>query len=345
MAQEINRYHIYTSSLSTTPSGGVPSSSYAFNIHKPLILTHPSHYYKLLVKQVSIPYSFQAVVPPYNTLVYRLQRGVVNYGQRTITIPNGNYSIYDLITAVQSAMLADVMSYSTFVPSFFWNYSADTSLVTFTVTNLDSVATTFTIYDDNQALGDMLGIGANITFGYSATNVPVVGLSTQVVNCSPITQLFIRSNSLKQKQNIENLTNGLYNDYSNIIGVVPVLVQPKSWIQFWDLNIENILNNQEITEIQLFLTDNRNPNTPINLNGLAWNCSMTLIEYRGADLLENDAYLANIQLQRKLRENNLSIRENAGGPKGSIRERPRAIEPESPPASENTADTEASNQP
>lgn len=338
-AQEINRYHVYTSSLTTAVSGGVASCAYAFNLHKPLILTHPSHYFKLIVKQVSIPYSFAAVVPPYNTLVYSLQRGATNYGARTITIPNGNYSIYDLITAVQASMTADIALYAGFIPQWSWNYAQDTSKVSFAVTNYDSVATTFTIFDDNQALGDMLGVGATTTFGYSATNVPSVGLSTQVVNCSPVTQLFIRSNSLKQKQNIENLTFGAYNDYSNIVAVVPVLVQPKSWIQFWDLNIENILNNQEITEIQLFLTDNRSPNTPIGLQGLAWNCSMTIIEYRGADLLDNDAYLANIQLQRRLRENPMSVRPRLS----------EFIEPAAPSsttqASENTSGTSASNQP
>jgi len=309
--QEIARYHVYTSSAVASTG-----SAYTFYLHKPIILKHPSHYFKLLIKQCVIPYSFQAVNSNYNKLIYTLVRGSSVYPNRTVTIPNGNYSVYDLINAVINALTVDMQSVASFTPQLVFTYSPDTTLITFAITNYDAVLTSVAFQGDSNQIGSMMGVISSISFGYSATNVPFTATGQQPVNCSPITQLYIRSNTLKQRQNVENLVAGQYNDYSNIVGVVPVYSQPKSWINFYDLNIENDLNNQEINEIQLFLTDNRNASTNLSLNGLNWNCCLTFIEVRNNDLLENDAYLSSVNIHHRLRSDGGTVKEEENVEKG-----------------------------
>lgn len=296
MTEEVARYHIYTSSAVTNNG-----SQYSFYIKKPILLTHPSHYFKVILKQVTIPYSWQAVNPAYNKLNYILTRGATTYPQQQIAIPSGNYSIYDLLTQVQTGLASSIQTLSGFIPTFTWSYSSDNSKVTFNVTNNDSVLTTITLLADTNQVGIMLGISSNISFGYTVGNVNTTATSTQPVNCCPVNQIFIRSNTLKQQQNVENLIAGQYNDYSNILGVAPVYTQPKSLIQFYDLNIENHLVNDVINEIQLFLTDNRSPNTPLDLQGLNWSCCMTIIEIRHLDLLQSDTYMSSVKINHQLR--------------------------------------------
>jgi hypothetical protein len=298
---EVNRYHLFLSSSSSSSS-----SNFSFILKKPIILTHPSHYFKLIVKQVSIPYAFQNVNPNYNTLKYTITRNNTTYSSQIVTINNGNYNVYDLLNAVSNSLTSSISSLiSGFTPIFNFTYNTDTMLASFNLTNNDSIATSITLYSDLNQVGSMLGISSNISFGYNASNLQTTGYSISPVNCSPISQIFIRSTTLKQGQNVEFLNSSQYTDYSNILAVVPLFTQPRSWVQFYDLNLECDLINNTINEINLFLTDSRNNLLNLDLKGLGWNCTITLIEARHIDLENDSTYWESIKIGNQLRNGSI----------------------------------------
>jgi len=298
---EVARYHMY---LDSDQRATGSNEDYTFFLKRPILLSHPLHYFRIIIKEAVIPYTFQTVTSGYNTLKYVLQRGATTYPVSTITIPNGNYNINDLITIVNTYLTKDVYGLTSgYSPIISMVYNRATMLVTFSITNHDSVITYITI-QPNTGIGNgvatMLGIGTAITFGYSGTNVDTIATSTQPVNTSPITNVFIRSGTLKQAQTVENLTTGNYSDFSDILQLIPIYNQPVSWIHYLnELNIENRLTNTIISEMNLYLTDNRGY-AGFNLQNIPWSCTVTIIEERDQALLQSDVYLQSQNIKRSL---------------------------------------------
>lgn len=269
---ELNRFHIYTSSSKRT-SGSL--EDYDLILKRPIILQNSHHYFKVIVKQATLPYTFQQVNNNFNRFSYVLTRGPTTYPQRTFSITNGSYNINTLITEVKTKLLADVQvilpSYS---PNFNWTYDRDSMYVSFSIIP-DATNTTFVIKPLNDQVSTMLGVVNDTSF----SNIGAMtfnGTSTQPVNVSPITSIYIRSGSLKQSNlSTENLVER--DDISDILCQIPVLTQPTSWIQYLnDLDIHNKVLNSSINDLNLYLTDNRS--YALDLRGIDWSCMLTVIE-------------------------------------------------------------------
>jgi hypothetical protein len=269
---EIIRHHIYTSSCKRT-SGSI--EDYDLILRRPIILQNPHHYFKVIVKEATIPYTFQQVNTNFNQFSYILARGGVTYPQRTFSITNGNYNINSLIAEVKTQLIADIQTYlPAYNPTLLWTYDRDTMFVTFSLTP-DATTTTYTIKPLTDQVSTMLGVVTDTTFG-NVGAVVTTGSSTQPVNVSPITSIYIRSGSLKQPNlSTENLVDS--DDISDILCQIPILNQPTSWIQYLnDLTIENKVMNASINDLNLYLTDNRSYS--LNLRGIDWSCLLTVIE-------------------------------------------------------------------
>ena len=147
---EINRFHIYTSSCKRT-SGSI--EDYDLILRRPIILQNPHHYFKVIVKEVTIPYTFQQVNDNFNQFKYRLTRGATTYPDRTLTITNGNYTILSLITEVTAQLNTDIHTYlPTYTPVFTWTYDRNNMFVTFSLTP-DATNTTITILPLKDQIG------------------------------------------------------------------------------------------------------------------------------------------------------------------------------------------------
>jgi hypothetical protein len=270
---EINRFHLYLSSAKRT-SGSI--EDYDFILQRPLLLTHPHHYFKVIVKQATIPYTFQQVNTNYNQFQYRMIRGGVDYGVRTFTLSNGCYTILTLLSELKTRWIEDIQNYlPAYTPAFSLTYDRNTMFVRLSFTP-DSTDTSFTVYPLVNQISTMIGLMTLSTFSNVGATVSAI-FSTQPVNVSPITSVYIRSASLKQSDlSRENIVNP--DDISDILVQVPILNQPTSWIQYLnDLQLENRVLNTSINELNLYLTDNRSYS--LDLRDIDWSCVLTVIEY------------------------------------------------------------------
>jgi hypothetical protein len=269
---EVNRFHLYTSS-SKKQSG--TNEDYNITLRRPLILSNPHHYWKCIVKQSTIPYTFQQVSDNYNQFSYVLTRGGTTYPQKTFSISNGNYNINSLITEVTTKLVANIQTYvPTYTPTFNWTYDRDNMFVMFAFTP-DATNTSFTIKPLTNQISTMLGVVTDTVFS-NVGSIMYSGSSTQPVDVNPITSIYIRSDTLKQNYlSSENLVGS--DDVSDILCQIPLMGQPTSWIQYLnDLQIENRLSNETVNEINLYLSDNRSYS--LNLRGIPWSCMITFIE-------------------------------------------------------------------
>ena len=198
-----------------------------------------------------------------NVLSYtHTKGGVITNG--TITIPSGNYTILTLQTALQTALQA-VGVLSTF--TFTFTYDRNTSLCSFKMFSTDATSSTLLLkFSSNTKLALMFGVTADITL--STTGTTVVG--SQNVNVNPITYLTIRSGTLKQRLDYENIVEK--DVYSDVLAVVPINVSPGSFIICPD-SVNTDVVNKVIDNINLYLADNSTYS--ISLNNLEW--SLTLI--------------------------------------------------------------------
>lgn len=269
---EINRFHIYTSS-SKRQTG--TNEDYNITLRRPIILQNPHHYFKCIVKQATIPYTFQQVNDNFNSFSYVMIRGGITYPQKTFNISNGNYTINTLLTEVINKWVANIATYlPAYSPTFNFTYDRNNMFVTFSLT-ADATNTSFTIKPIANNVSTMLGVVTDTSFN----NVGIVvttGISTQPVDVTPITSIYIRSDTLKQNYlSSENLISS--DDVSDILCQIPLMGQPTSWIQYLnDLTIENRLANEIVGDINLYLSDNRSYG--LNLRGIPWSCMMTIIE-------------------------------------------------------------------
>ena len=268
---EINRYHLYLSS-SKRQTGSI--EDYSISLKRPIILKNPHHYFKIIVKEATIPYTFQQINANYNKFSYRLLHNGVQHPDRTISLNSGNYTILSLLKELAFRLTQDIATYSVFSPQFDLTYDRNSMFCSFSLTN--DVGTTLTILPLQDQISTMIGVVNECSFG-NGTSCS----STQPVNVSPITSIFVRSETLKQSNfSTENLVNR--DDTSDILLQIPILNQPTSWIQYQnELNIENVVVNGVINDISLYLSDNRSYD--LNLRGIDWSCMLTIIEFEGVE--------------------------------------------------------------
>jgi len=270
---EINRYHLYLSS-SKRQSGEI--EDYNIALKRPILLKNPHHYFKILIKEATIPYTFQQVNKNYNKFKYNLLRNGFQYPDRFITIDNGNYTILTLIKELSSKLTSDISLYTPdYNPSFNFTYNRDSMFCTLALKNDGISSNTIKILPLSDQISTMIGFVNICSFGNNgSTNFNC--MSSQPVNVSPITSIFIRSQTLKQSLlSTENIVNP--DDNSDILLQIPILGQPTSWLQYQnELNIENVIINSMINDVNLYLSDNRSYS--LDLRGIDWSCMITIIE-------------------------------------------------------------------
>ena len=321
----INRYNIYLKSSQRTQG---TNEHPAYFLRRPIFKTDPFNVFEVTVKQVLVPYSFFSVnsslgntptgqngTLQFNQIQWYLARGVTYPSTTyvvgspsapiTTSIPQGNYTILSLITAVKLAMVDYLLYYyPTYSnPTWTWSYNRDTLLVNFILTGVDNVPTTFYIMPSSVVDGGLafnMGITSLISFGYNSSNqsLPITNIGVQqtftgafsssAINVSPITSLMVRSNNLIQNRSFEFVA--VSDDFSDILLRVPIQTVGSTLINYDNqANIKNRVKNDYIDIIDLYITDNRTYNT-ISLNGLDWMAVIEITELEIHSTVQNELH-------------------------------------------------------
>ena len=269
----ISTYHLYLSSAYRT-SG--TTSNYTMNLGKPIQLQNPNNYFTVRVGSAEIPYVFKLLNSTNNTIAYTVVRGSTYNG--TFTIAPGNYTILTLLTEFKSKLFASISTLTGWdgsaLASFIYNRS--TGKVSLTVVGTDSTATTITIGATSPVFLRCLGFSAGFSFGYTTPSARTTAESTQNVNVSQNTSVYIRSGTLTQNHSYEAIINP--NTLTDIIAKVPINGQPQSYLLWTNIvDLENEINNRLIDSINLYLGDAQT--SELDLGGLDWTCRLTIKEW------------------------------------------------------------------
>lgn len=185
----------------------------------------------------------------------------------------GNYNCINVLDELKSKLVAECQissgGFVGYIPTLDFSYSQTTNKSTFIMTGigLESISILFA---QNVNLGKFFGLETDIVI---TTGLPIVSTKTCVAN--PVNTIYLRSGNLKQRNNTEWIVqSGVYSD---IIYVIPIYSQQNTYIQSEHLGDENILTDDIIKEINLYISTNLSY-TPINLNGLDFSCSITISE-------------------------------------------------------------------
>ena len=266
-----------------------------FTMDTPLILSDPNNWFEAQVLSVDLPYSFKQLASPNNKLFCRLivvEDSINYYGQ--ITIPDGNYPITELID-VLGFQLRLFMSSAGFpsnkFPDFSFTYDKTTGKVTLDLT-AGSGSHTFTLtlyWSLSDILAQYFGFDYTTNTILSYTSAGVVTstnyISPNHVVVSPITSLYLRSNSLHQiSNNNERLVENNMT-ISDILLKIPINSYYNSWILYENNTFSVKLNNKEIVDMTFFITSQTYD--PVIFDGVNYRFVLKIKEIENPTVIQN----------------------------------------------------------
>lgn len=267
-------YNIFLSSANRAEG---TSSSFSTNLIKPITLSNPNNWLTCRVGSAEIPYNFKLINPSNNTITYRFIRNSIPYNA-SITIEPGNYNILSLLSEFKSKLVSSILTVAGYDGSTVFNftYNRNTGKATFSMVGTDSIATSVTLLSASLVFYRCIGFINGFTFGYTTPSTRTDATSTQNVNVSQNTALYIRSENLTQTSNYENVVS--QPEYSDILAKVQVNVLPGSiiqWTNSTDLEID--ITNKTIDRINLYLGDSNL--YEVDMGNLDWTCRLTIQEW------------------------------------------------------------------
>lgn len=266
-------YHLYLSSAYRTAG---TTSNYTMNLKKPITLQNPNNHFTLRVGSAEIPYVFTLLNSSNNTISFTVVRSGSYNG--TFAITPGNYTILTLLTEFKNRLFSEIQTLTG------WNgaslasfvYTRASGKVALTVVGTDSTPTTITIGATSSVFLRCLGFSDGFSFGYTSPSIRTTATSTQNVNVSQNTSVYIRSNSFNQSRSYEAVIGD--NSLSDVIAKVQINAQPQSYIVWANiLDLEQEVNNRLIDSINLYLGDAQSQE--LDLGGLDWTCRLTIKEH------------------------------------------------------------------
>lgn len=229
--------------------------------------------FSIRCNSITIPFTFHQLSPDIATFPVQFKDQLGNIKLSNITLTSGNYNCINVLNELKSKLIAECqitsLPYVGYIPNLTFSYSQTTNKSTFSMVGLGLQAITMK-FSENINLGKFFGFETDITIDSLIT-----AISTKTCVANPVNTIYLRSGNLKQKNNQEWVVQkGVYSD---IIYVIPIYSQQNTYIQSEHTGDENILTDDIIKEINLYISTNLSY-TPINLNGLDFNCSITITE-------------------------------------------------------------------
>jgi len=249
------------------------SNNGTFVLNPAITLTNINNRFVVCAEMIELPYSFNQISNNYNTLDYTYTDVSGTYNA-TLIFPEGNYNINQLISTFIGLLLLDILlhrpSSTLTTKSFNIIYNSATSKVTFNITYPTTISITLK-FTMNAVLGGCFGFPAtNVTFG-TAT----ILTSTNKVDCNPVTAVYLRSESLKFATSYEAIVQPYV--ISDIICKVPVVTLPNS-ILYFKSDQKQMINNTELSTLNLYWSDNLSSTYSLDLKGLQYAVYITISE-------------------------------------------------------------------
>lgn len=269
----VKTYNIFVSSAFRV-SG--TSSNFNILLVRPITLTNPNNWLTCRIGSAEIPYNFKLINSTNNTITYSIIRNGITYNG-SIQITEGNYNILSLLTEFKSKLSSSISALTGWnASSLSFTYNRNAGKVTFSFLPADSIATTISILTINSVLLRCFGYTAIFSFSYTNPSTITPSTSTQNVNVSQNTAIYIRSENLTQTSNYENVVS--VSEYSDILAKVQIGVLPGciiQWTNSTDLEID--LSNQIVDRINLYLGDSQA--YELDMGNLDWTCRLTIQEW------------------------------------------------------------------
>jgi len=229
--------------------------------------------FQIIVHSCNIPFSYYQLSTDIRSLVCVFTDTTGNPKTATVSLTAGNYTTVSVLSELSTQLIsmAQVTSgaYTGYTPILSFTYSTITSKSTFTMIGPANASIKMN-FSANTNLGIFFGLSADTTISSVLTQI-----STKVAVANPVNYLLLRSGNLRQTQGHEYIVET--DTFSDIIYRIPVGVQQNSWIQKDQDGNPIWIANNNITNINLYLTTNLTY-TPIDLQGLDWACSFSIIE-------------------------------------------------------------------
>jgi len=253
------------------------TSNFTINLVRPIILSNPNNWFSIRVGSAEIPYNFKLINSTNNQITYQIVRNSITYSA-TITIEPGNYNILTLLTEFKSKLSSSILTVTGYDPSSNLNftYNRNTGKVTFSFLPTDSITTTISILNADPVILRCFGYTNVFVFGYTSPSNITPSTSTQNVNVSQNTAIYVRSENLTQTSNFESVVSS--NEASDILAKCQIMSLPGTLIQWTNsTDLEIDLSNKIIDTINLYLGDAQN--YELDLGNLDWTCRLTVQEW------------------------------------------------------------------
>lgn len=264
-------YNLFLNSQNRTTG---TSSDYTLSLFKPITLMSPNNYFTIRIGSVELPYAFQLITNENNTINFQFIKAGVTYNSSVI-IDNGNYNILNLLDLFANKLQAQIYTLTSTLIKFNFTYDRVTGRATFGFGETGTIALSLTVQNNSPVFMTCIGFVNAFTFTYNSPSVYTTATSSQNVNVTQNTAVYIRSDSLAQTCNFENIVG--QSNISNILGKVQLSSTPQSYI-LWtnptDLEIE--INNRIIDIIDIYL--GTSTSYTLDLGNLNWSMRLTIHE-------------------------------------------------------------------
>jgi len=304
----VNTYNFFLTSATRTAG---TANAFETSLFRPLILASPNNWFTVRVGSVEIPYVFKLISPENNVINFSITRNAIT-STGSFTLTPANYNILNLLKEVKARLSTAVILATGWDPTPYLSltYDRSTGFVSCTIIGIDSIATSITIQNNSIVFLKCLGFSTSFTFGYTTSINRTYANSTQNVNVSQNTALYIRSESLVQSSNIENLIER--NEVSDILAKIQINALPQSYILWTNpTDLEMKINNRIIDVVSLSVSSSTSYD--LDLGNLDWSIRLTVHEWSN------------------MREDDLAINMNASQPQNEgvqklLDERKRAVD-------------------
>lgn len=265
-------YNLFLNSQNRTTG---TSSDYVLSLFKPIILTSPNNFFTVRIGSVELPYAFPLITNENNTVNFTFVRQSVTTTS-TITIDNGNYNILNLLDLIANKLQAQIYTLTNYLIKFNFTYERITGKATFAFGETSSgISLSVTIQNNSPVFMTCIGFVNAFTFTYNSPSVSSPATSTQNVNVTQNTAVYIRSDALAQTTNYENIV--AKSNISNILGKVQLSSTPQSYILWTNPNdLETEINNRIIDFIDIYL--GTSTSYTLDLGNLNWSMRLTIHE-------------------------------------------------------------------
>ena len=270
----VKRYTAYVNSSQRIR--GTPDE-FTVGINPPYVLTNSRNFFRVTLVNACIPFSFPQVNSVNNGFVI-----LVNGTPYTVSISTGNYNILTLLDEVKTQVLAQLAALS-ITAAFTTAYSSTSGKVSWTLTSV-SPATTIA-FVSGSTVAKMMGLTTTTTFTTGVASTFQIH-----VDVNPLRSLYVRSDNLTQRENMENILEKSV--VSDVLAEVPILVNPGAYIILQTPTIPVRITNKVIDSIEMYLSSTDD----YRLTGLDldWTANLEIVEVQH-ETFETDIALTSIQ--------------------------------------------------